>query len=118
MKSKDLIGLLKDAETLKTRAANLYHNIKLKRVSHTLKSVIALARGLTKLHNATEDSTKFLKDLSYALYQSQSGPTEIEVHPGRKVFIQGTFDLEELRTYLLVSTPVDTILLDVAEPGK
>lgn len=118
MKTSDLNGVLKDAENLLTRTDNLFNNIKRKRVTHTGKSITNVARALTKVQNGTQNPTQFLRALSFALYQSQSGPTEIKLQPKRQVFIQGTFDLEELRTYLLVSNPIDTILLEVAEPGK
>lgn len=121
IKSKDLLGLRVLADDIKDRAGRLQYNVRFRRVTHTLVSVVGLIKTLVEFRNATETPKAFIKRLEFVLYQSQVGPTEIiklDVGGQGQIFIQGTFSIERLRSFVIVSEPDPEVTLEVAEPDK
>lgn len=116
IKSKAMPSLMPLASEIKTRGANLYHNAKTKRVSHTIATLKLLIRAVTRFRFEVEDHNAYVRTFSHALFQSQVSAIEVEPHSDGTIFIRGAFNVDQLRIYLLVNNPVDTITLDVAGP--
>lgn len=117
-KTRDLKAVLPLVEDLKTRAGNLFNNVKLRRVTHTLNSLKLVIRAATQVQFEMQDGTAFVRKLSNALYQSQQGAIEIQPYDDGTIFIRGAFHVDQLRIYLLVNQPLDTIELDVGGPDE
>lgn len=116
VKARDLRDLLSLGDSIKWHAANLRHNISLRRVTHTLKGVVLLIRHVVQLRFSLQDDAEFSKDLEYALFQSQLSAIEVRKTNGSSnIYIQGEFNVAQLRIYLLVNHPVDTIAVEVTE---
>lgn len=121
IKSKDLLGLRVLADDIKDRAGRLQYNVRFRRVTHTLISMVGIIKSLVSFRNATETPKAFVKRLEFVLYQSQIGPTEIikfDVGGQGQIFIQGTFSIERLRSFIIVNEPDPELSLEVVEAGK
>lgn len=116
IRARDLRDLLGLGDSIKWHASNLRHNISLRRVTHTLKGVVLLVRHIVQLRFSLQDDLEFSKDLEYALFQSQLSAIEVRKTNGSSnIYIQGEFNVAQLRIYLLVNHPVDTIAVEVIE---
>ncbi len=93
-----------------------------KRVSHTLAAIIRVTLAMYEVHRTVQTDENFRKMVTLALTASRAkGPTvgmfEIESYDqGRELFIQGSFDVEKLRQYLMVvPQPRNTLTLDPSQ---
>lgn len=115
-KTNDLVKLIQTARDMKEQAGRTCNNIALRRVTHTLTSLKRLVNYVTTIRKGTEDNKDFFKAFETALYQCQKGPTSIS-HDGPHVMhIDGFFDIEMLREFLIVNEPPGMIMLEVKGP--
>lgn len=95
------------------------------RVTHTFESALKMLSPIAYLFRKLEAERKFCKRFENALYQSQIGATEISYSQDgkgrlgpRSIFIQGSFDIDKLRDFILVNKSDETIQLEVSGPKK
>ena len=115
-KAKDLGRLIDLAKAMREQAGRVVNNCTYRRVSHTLASMKKLVQHVTTLRKGLEDDKGFVKEFEFALYQCQRGPTEIRHDAEGRVFIQGSFDVDQLREFFVVNEPLGMITITVEGP--
>lgn len=103
--NKDNINaIVSTAHLLTMNVSTLEYNIRNKRVSHTVRSIIQCSQRVLKLVGYAQSDNNFSKHLKQALdkaYDPKGGSMAVEIYDDNTIFIRGSFDIEELRKRIM-----------------